>query len=216
MSSFSSSRPSKPLKNARSLSWAACLCLVGALALTGCAQEEEAAAPPRGERVENAELGMAVAEVPSFFKLVSNQGTVIELAPASEEVEGVLKIQESAAETGGINLVAAIERQKADFEGRENGEFKGQRELGTQLGTAFYARGLYTEAGRNMEEVIIFMVHPKGDRELQMVYTYPAAEDSKERLTDQLFSVLGELEALAPALEDAGAAEDGASAAEAG
>ncbi len=178
------------------------------VALSACApteepQTEEAAA--KGERVENAELGMAVADVPAFFKLSSNEGSVIELVPADPQVEGTLRIHESEAETGGINLVAAVERHKADLEARPDGVFKGQRELGSQLGTAFYSRGQYTEGGRTLEETAIFIVHPKGDRELRMVYNYPAGDDSKARLTEQLFSVLGELEVVesAPAVDEA-------------
>lgn len=185
--------------------------LATALLLTVACQPaaEEPAAPPKGERVENADLGVAVAELPSFFKVSSNEGTVIELVPAAAEVEGVLKIQETEAETGGINLYAAIERHKADLQGRENGDYKGQRELGSQLGTAFYSRGLYTEAEQAMEEVAVFLVHPKGDRELQLVYTYPAGEDSKERMMDQLFAVLGEVEELVPAPAEGETAADG-------
>ena len=178
-------------------------------ALSACAPSGENPAEEtvaKGERVENAELGMAVAEVPAFFKVGSNQGSVIELVPADPQIEGTLKIQESEAETGGINLVAAVERHKADLEARPDGVFKGQRELGSQLGTAFYSRGQYTEDGRALEETVIFIVHPKGDRELQMVYNYPAGDDSKERLTDQLFGVLGELEVVenTPSADEAG------------
>ena len=158
--------------------------------------------PVKGERVENAALGMAIAELPAFFKVASNEGTVIELVPVDPQVVGTLRVQESPAESGGINLVAAIERHKADIQGRPDGVFKGQRELGSQLGTAFYSRGLFTDQGQTMEETMIFIVHPKGDRELQMVYTYPAGEDSKERLMDQLFGVLSELEALPVAAEE--------------
>lgn len=168
-----------------------------ALLTSACAQEPAAPPePPKGERVENAQLGVAVVELPAFFKVGSNQGNVIELLPADPQVEGVLTIRETEAESGGINLVAAIERHKEELATRPDGVFKGQRELGSQMGTAFYSRGLFTDDGRTMEEVIVFMVHPKGDRELQMVYLYPSGDDSKERLMDQLFGVLEELEAL--------------------
>ncbi len=177
------------------------LLAIGLLAigsLVACAPAEDATLveAAKGERVENSELGIAVADVPEFFKVGSNEGATIELVPVDPQIEGTLKIQETAAETGGINLVAAVERHKADLEGRPDGVFKGQRELGSQLGTAFYSRGQYSEGGRTLEETVIFIVHPKGDRELHMVYNYPAGDDSKARLTDQLFGVLGELEVL--------------------
>ena len=179
--------------------------LILGLSLVACQKEpEQDAAPPKGERVENSALGMAIAELPAFFKLSSNEGPVIELVPADPQVEGVLKVQEGPAQTSGVNLVAAVERHKADLQGRSDGVFKGQQELGSQLGTAFYSRGLYSEGGRTMEETLVFIVHPKGDRELQMMYSYPSGEDSKERLMDQLFVVLGELEPIEAAAETEG------------
>ena len=205
-SSLLSSSSSAGLSRAASVRLVAAQLCTALLCTVACQPAaEQPAEPVKGERIENTELGMAIAELPAYFQVTSNEGSVIELQPASAEVEGVLKVQESEAETGGINLVAAVERHKADLQNRENGEFKGQRELGSQLGTAFYSRGLYTEAGRTMEEVVIFLVHPKGDRELQLVYTYPAGEDSKERLTDHLFGVLEVLEELpvAPAADEA-------------
>ncbi|MEM1182872.1 MAG: hypothetical protein AAGM22_31295 [Acidobacteriota bacterium] len=167
---------------------------------------EPAEAPP--ERVENAQAGVALADVPDFFTVVSNDGGVIELAPGDDTVEGKLTVMATEVETGGINLVAAIEDHKANLLAREAGVYKGQRELGTQLGTAFNSRGQWSEGGRTMEEAAVFLVHPQGDRKLVLTYTYPAGDDSSARLMDQLFAVLGEVEPLSeeppPADGDAG------------
>jgi hypothetical protein len=172
---------------------------LAALTLVACqpAQETADSAPaPEREpvRVENADLGVAVADLDSFFQVSSTDGATIVLRSADPAVAGELTI--SAAEpkaAGGVNLVAAIEEHKASVEAR-GGEFKGQRELGGPLGTAFYSRGHYTaEDGTPTEETKIHTVHPHGDRVLHLTYVYPQGEDSAQRIQDQLFAVLGEL-----------------------
>ncbi len=175
--------------------------IVLTLGLGACKQKEEAPAPPPAERVENSQLGVAIAALPPVFKVAANEGTRLELVPAAEGLTGTLAVVAGEAETGGINLVAAVEDHKTEIEAREGGEYKGQRELGSQLGTAFYSRGHYPgDDGATVEETVIFLVHPWGDRTLQLVYRYPAADDTKVRIEDHLFAVLGELEAL-PAAE---------------
>lgn len=197
--------------SSRSITVALSAAVLVIFSIVGCAPpaEEAPPEPPKGERVENAELGIAIAELPAFFQVASNEGDLIELRPADAQIEGVLQVRQTEAQTAGVNLVAAIERHKADLQGRADGEYKGQRELGSQLGTAFYSRGLFSEGGRVMEETVVFLVHPKGDRELHLAYVYPAGEDSKERLMDQLFGILGELEVVEAAAE-ASAPEDAA------
>ncbi|MEM8997663.1 MAG: hypothetical protein AAGF23_22965 [Acidobacteriota bacterium] len=161
----------------------------------GCQPPEpEAPAEAPKERVENVQLGVALADVPDFFQVASNDNGVIELAPKDPAVEGKLVVSATEAQTAGINLVAAMEEHKADLTAREAGVYKGQRELGGPLGTAFYSRGQWSEGGRTMEETVIFMVHPWGDRKLLISYDYPAGDDSSSRLMDQLFAVLGEVE----------------------
>lgn len=176
--------------------------------LTACQQQEAEApveAPP--ERVENAALAVAIADLPSLFQVQTNDGAVLDLVPSDPALEGVLSVATHTPETAGINLVAAVERHKADIESRVDGAFKGQRELGTPMGTAFYSRGHFTADGRAMEETAVFMIHPAGDRELHLVYVYPAGDDTASRLQDQLFEVLGEIEGLAVAETPAADAE---------
>lgn len=166
----------------------------------GCkSPEAEAPVEEPPERIENAQLGVALADVPDFFQVASKDGAVIELTPKDATVEGTLTVSATETETGGINLVAAMEEHKTDLSSREAGSYKGQRELGSQLGTAFYSRGQWSEDGRMMEETVVFLIHPWGDRKLLLTYVYPAGDDSSARLMEQLFAVLGELEPLSDA-----------------
>ncbi|MCG8458687.1 MAG: hypothetical protein MI919_20600 [Holophagales bacterium] len=167
-------------------------------------------------RVENAELGMAIASLPSCFRVVSDDGARIVLEPAAAEVEGRLPISAAAPTDSAINLVRAVEEHKADLESRPDGAFKGQRELGSQLGVAFYSRGQHTEGGATLEETAIFLIHPWGDRQLSLVYVYPAGDDTATRLQDQMFEVLGELEGLPRPGEEAAADDVGAESGEGG
>ncbi len=177
------------------------LSIVFSLCLTACQGGEQDAAenaePPLGERVENPQNGVALAGVPGFFRLVSNDPSGIVLAPSDAAVPGTLTVKAGEKEIGGINLIAAIEQHKEAVLARQGGDYKGQRELGSQLGTAFYSRGHYLgDDGVALEETIVFLVHPWNDRTLQLVYVYPAGEDSGERIQEQLFGVLGEVEPL--------------------
>lgn len=176
------------------------LTAVLALAVLACQPQppapEPAAEEPVGERVENATAGVAIAHLPAFFQVAAN-GDTIELVPASADGRARLTVAAGEAEVGGINLVEAVRNHKGDVLARPDGDYKGQQELGTPLGTAFYSRGRYTaEDGTAEEETVIFLVHPWKDRKLRLVYRYAAADDTKERVENQLFEVLGELEAL--------------------
>lgn len=169
------------------------------LACSAClpTQDDELSTAAEPVRVENAELGIAIAKLDPFFQVSSNEGSTIVLAPANTAVAGLLIVSADEPITaGGVNLVKAIEVHKADLEQR-GGEFKGQRELQGPLGTAFYSRGHYVaEDGTPTEETVVFTVHPLGDRVLRLTYVYPQGEDSAQRVQNQLFSVFGELESV--------------------
>ncbi len=179
----------------------ALLTVLALLGAWGCRQPAEEP-PPAGEtagsgRVENAEVGVAVAALPTFFQVAVNEGPRLELAPAASDGAGLLVIVAGEPQTAGVNLVAAIEAHQAEILARPGGEYKGQRELGSHLGTAFYSRGRYaTEGGAVEEETVVFLVHPRGGRTLELRYRYPAGdgEDTRMRIEDHLFEVLGELE----------------------
>lgn len=174
--------------------------LLAALSLVACQGGGEAVdeEPPAGERAENPQHGVALAAVPGFFNLVSNDDAGIVLQPADPAVAGTLRVVAGPAESGGINLVAATQAHKDEILARgEDAVYNGQRELGSQLGTAFYSRGNYTDdGGQKVEETVVFLVHPWNDRTLQLIYIYPLADDTAARIQEQLFSVLGEVEPL--------------------
>ena len=168
--------------------------LCALMMLPGCQPKEPEPEPDPPQRVENSEVGVVLTDVPDFFFLEVNDGSRLELVPADGTTAGRVFVRAGEQETGGINLVAAVEEHKATILSA-SGEYQGQRELGTQMGTAFYSRGRFPDdGGQTTEETVIFMVHPLGDRTLQLVYRYPAGDDSKERIQDQLFSLLEVLE----------------------
>jgi len=177
--------------------WITALAL--AFGATGCRRAQEPEAAPAGERIENAATGVAIAALPPVFRLVAIDGERIVLGMSEEGAAGELVITPGEPEIGGINLVAAVENHQQEILNRPGGEYKGQRELDSPLGTAFYSRGRYraSEDGDALEEeTVIFLVHPWGDRTLQLIYRYPAGEDSTERIQDHLFALLGEIEEL--------------------
>lgn len=167
----------------------------------GCAPaaEEEAAAPaPVPVRVEIPELGLVILDLPTFFRVASNQDAHLVLEPAAADAVGRLEI---SADVPDVNLVEAIKEHKASIEAR-GGEYKGQQELMSPvLGTAFYSRGVVPgEDGASIEEVVLYTLHPDGDHRIDLVYRYPLGEDSGVRLEEHLFGIFGELEGL-PVLE---------------
>ncbi|MEM1202779.1 MAG: hypothetical protein AAGN66_06075 [Acidobacteriota bacterium] len=192
-------------KISRWLPLAVAVLLVG---LAGCAEKAPPPSEPEPEpvRVENAGVGVALASLPAFFRVDVNEGDRFVLVPADPQVAGELTIVAQDPQTAGINLLAAVEEHKAQLGEAADGEFKGQRELNGPLGTAFYSRGRYTaEDGTATEEIKVFLIHPWGDRRLDLSYVYPAGDDTAQRLQDQLFEVFGELEPLEVPGEDAAA-----------
>ncbi len=171
--------------------------LVAVALAWGCQKEPPTEqSEPVAERIECSELGLAIAALPPYFRVAVHREDALELAPAAADGTGRLAVVVGEAEEGGINLIAAIEEHQAEILARPGGDFKGQRELASQLGTTFYSRGRYDSDEGVIEETMIFAIHPWGDRILRLVYRYPAGEDTRERLEDQLFEVLGEIEAL--------------------
>ncbi len=176
--------------------------LITAAGLAACKKEEPP--PPPAVRVENPQLGMAIAAL-SEFTVAANDGATIELAPAGEGATGTVSVVAGEAEIGGINLVAAVKQHKEEILARPDGDYKGQAEYVTPLGTTYASRGRYSEDGGTVEERLVYMVHPWGDRTLQVIYRYPAGdnEDTKARLDALMNGVVGELEAMPPAAEGA-------------
>jgi hypothetical protein len=165
------------------------LALTVPLLLTIACGEDE---PPEPVRVENQVLGVAIASLPEGFDVVSTDGETIELTAAGPNGPGKAVISAGPYESAGINLVDATKERKAWFESTPGATYYGNRELGTPIGTAFTARGIYpTEAGE-VEETWVYAIHPAANRVLTIRFTYPTGE-SEDRV-QQLMALLGEIE----------------------
>lgn len=160
--------------------------------MCACAPRQEEAAPAPLQRVENTDLGIAIAALPAEFEVVSDQGPVIELRTVGETAGGVMTIEVTEELTGGINLVAAAEAMKDWFEQQPEGQYFGNLELGTPSGPAFTSRGSYRSEQGLVEELRVFALHPSANRMVRMTFSYPPGE-GKVRM-QQLVSVLGEVE----------------------
>lgn len=186
--------------------------LTTAIAITfglgACKKQEEAPPPVPTVRVENTATGMAIAAL-SEFVVADNDGETIELTPAGEGATGRVSVVAGKAEIGGINLVAAVKQHKEEILARPDGDYKGQSEYVSPLGTTYASRGRFTEDGGTVEEVVVYMVHPWNDRTLQVIYRYPAGDDTQVRLNALMTGVIGELEMLQAggAESDAGSGE---------
>ncbi|MEM9292477.1 MAG: hypothetical protein AAGD01_12415 [Acidobacteriota bacterium] len=196
----------------RSLPWRAATALGGlpyalltTLLLTvpflACAPAQEPVveeAAPEPVRVENAALGIAISELASQFDVADNGESIV---LQRNEGEGTVTVTAQAPEIGGVNLIDLIAAAKEDFNSRPGGEYHGQVELGSQLGTAFSVRGSYTaEDGSSVEERHVYSVHPSGDKALVVRYAYPQGDlDDTRARTNELFEdVFSLIEALAP------------------
>ncbi len=145
-------------------------------------------------RVENADLGIAIAELPEPFSVVEASGPTLELTAAGDAGSGTVIITAGPEEAFGINLVTAVKERKAIFESAPDGHYFGNRELGTPHGTAFTARGAYTGESGPVEETWVYSIHPGANRLLTITYTYPPGES--EVRVNQLLLLLGEIEGL--------------------
>lgn len=181
---------------------ASLLVLLAAIAGNGCTDNQSE--PARAERVENTELGIVIAALPAPFVVGTNGGAVLELQAPGEGGTANLFFETTSEMSGGINLVAEAEGMQDWFEQQPEGQYFGNLELGTPLGPAFTSRGSYAVDGVLVEELRVFAIHPTSNRLLRLTYRYPPGE-GKERL-QQLAEVLGEIEGLDTADQDASSA----------
>ena len=149
-------------------------------------------APPPDTGVENAELAVKLAAMPEGLVLSNNQGNSLELKPADEGKAGLVWFV-VGPEQEAVNLVAAVQDHQAHIESQPDGSYKGAQELQGDIGTAFYSRGRFTDAGSEFEETVLFLIHLRKNCLLEVHYRYPAGTDSAARV-EQLISVLAELE----------------------
>lgn len=160
----------------------------------------EPAPPPAPElaRVENPDLGLAIAALHEPFEVVTSSGDTIELTAPGPNGPGTVTISAGPPSNSGVNLVEATKARQAAFEIAEGGQFFGTRSLGGALGNVFTARGTVVEDGIEVEQTWAYALHPlEQNRMLTIVYSYPTGE-SQERVNQFLF-LLGEIEALGPA-----------------
>lgn len=168
------------------------LALAATVVHCGKAPELEITEP---ERVENADLGIAIADLPDAFSVIGASGPTLELEATGEAGSGRAVLAAGPEETFGINLVEAVKERKAIFEEAPGGQYFGNRELGTPNGTAFTARGAYDGESGPVEETWVYTIHPTANRLLTITYTYPTGE--AEVRVNQLLLLLGEIEGLA-------------------
>jgi hypothetical protein len=165
------------------------------LLAVGCASPTPEPDPePERVRVENEALGIAIAAVPAPFEVAENSGETLLFHAGGPGGEGRLEVLVGPVETSGINLVEAVKEKRADFEMADGGEYHGNRELGTPIGTAFTARGAYDTGAGRIEESWIFAIHPLENRILMLRYAYPDGE-GQDRV-DGLMEIMGEIEGL--------------------
>jgi hypothetical protein len=156
---------------------------------------------PASTRVENANLGIALAAIPHPFEMAANEGASLGLSADGPAGPGMVVFGVGQETAAGINLVAEAEGTQAWFEERTDGQYFGNLELVTPLGPAFTARGSYRDASGEIEELRVFMLHPSANRLLTVVYRYPPGQ-GKDRMP-HLAELLGEIEALEIAAQEA-------------
>lgn len=201
-------RPAPPPRPAATLCRLTPPLLLAIAAAAGCGPQREATTtaiePTGAERVENAALGIAlVGPQAAGFDVVANEGETLALVrhATAEEAEATLTYEASPPQMAGINLVDAVNQQKAAIEAHPDGRFFGQIQLMSQLGNAYSTRGRYAGAGGETEEIRIFAVHPAGDRLLSLTYRYRPAggETGSKARSEQAMAALGLIEPLAAA-----------------
>lgn len=176
------------------------LAVLVTLSLVACkspAPEPQAVAGPR---LENADLGLALATVPAGFDVESSDGEGIQLdgnSPAT--AGGTVTITSGPIESGGVNLVAESQARIDRF-AEIGGSSFGSRELQGPIGTAFTVRGRRPVESGEVEETWIYAIHPITNRLVTLVYEYPAGEDTQARI-GQVLEVFGEVEGLPRAAE---------------
>jgi hypothetical protein len=159
-----------------------------------CQKRPRATVELPGERLENPDMGLAIASVPSAFDVVSGDAQEWTFTAPGDNGDGTLTLMVGPEEGGGINLVDAIKYRKTAFEEAEGGVYHGNRELGGPYGAIFTARGSYTVDGTLVEETWAYAIHPGRNSLMSVRYTYPTGESGTR--VEQLVEFLGEIEPL--------------------
>lgn len=161
--------------------------------LASCKQSgTESESTSAGKRVENATLGLAIAELPADFVVETNDSNGLFLTARGPGDPGVVSLEVGPVEKGSINIVEAAKHTEATFESSPQGEFFGNQELMTPIGSFFTARGAYDQADARTEELLAFALHPNSNRLIRISFRYPAGEAAER--APQLAGLLGEIE----------------------
>lgn len=189
-------RPGKDPSRFKTVGTGAVLALALAAVISCGPPAEQAPAEPV---ITNSNLNLVVEAPGPEWTLTANEDDRISLAPGDPEKAGSVTLTAGAPEPN-VNLVLAVKAHQEAIEQRPGGQYFGAQELGGSIGTAFYSRGRFTDSdGSTIEEVSIFGLHPSESRMLQLVYRYPAAEDSGERVS----SLIGLLALIGPSTANA-------------
>ena len=160
-----------------------------------CRQPAEPEAEERPAMVvENVELRLRLAGVPGTFMVVMNDGDQLILNPSDSTTEGRILFANKPPEAG-QNLPAEVKAHQVFIENQEEADYLGGQELASQLGTTYYSRGRYVQYEAEIEETVVFALHPYADRIMTITYRYPAGVDSSVRV-QQLLDVLATVEGL--------------------
>ena len=171
--------------------------IAAALVLVGCGGSNTGTdIVASGSRVENAELGLAIAELPEGFEVDKNDETGLVLITSGSGDPGVVEIDLGPVEEGSVNIVEAATATKAVFESLPGGEFFGNQELLTPIGSFFTARGAFDEDPRRVEQLLAFTLHPNSNRLVRISFRYAAGEAGDR--APQFAALLGEIAGYEP------------------
>jgi len=171
--------------------------LVATLVLIGCGgSNTETEIVASGSRVQNAELGLAIAELPEEFEVDKNDETGLILIASGNGNPGLIEIDLGPVEEGSVNIVEAATATKAVFESLPGGQFFGNQELLTPIGSFFTARGAFDEDSGRVEQLLAFTLHPNSNRLVRISYRYPAGEAGDR--APQFAALLGEITGYEP------------------
>jgi len=169
-------------------SWSLVTYLVVLIALgSGCSPTA-----PQSESISNKALDLSIAYLGDDWIVEANQGETLVVVPSDPERLGTLEFVVGQEESG-TNLVSALDSHRKEIERRPDGAYSGAQELTGPMGTAFYSRGRFTGADGTVEETRLLSIHPRSSRIVEMVYLYPAGDDSSRRV-GELIELFAEVE----------------------
>ena len=171
--------------------------MVVAMGLVGCARSNTGTEIVESRSgVENTALGLAIAELPDGFEVDKNDETGLVLIASGDGDPGVVEIDVGPLEQGSVNIVEAATATKAVYESLPGGQFFGNQELLTPIGSFFTARGAFDEGDRRIEELLAFTLHPNANRLVRISFRYPAGEAGAR--APQFAALLGEVAGYEP------------------